>query len=118
MELFVSHLGMSPLEADFLRHQGGAFRGRPDGIGALERVAGPTCWWWTAIRWPTIRILQDRKRIRALFKAVKRSDLAEPRPSMRWPWEKSLEISHGSFATTPSTAGGASEEKDRWLGHH
>jgi hypothetical protein len=44
-----------------------------------------------------IRILQDRKRIRALFKGGEAVDLAEPAPAVRWPWEKSLEISRGEL---------------------
>ncbi len=44
-----------------------------------------------------IRILQDKKRIRALFKGGEAVDLAEPVPAMRWPWEKSLEISQGEL---------------------
>jgi len=114
MELFVSHLGMSPLEAISCGNQGGGLRGRPRrhrraGARSLGRRAGGG----RRSAWPTSASSRQEED-RALFKGGEAVDLAEPPPVMRWPWEKSLEIfATGSFATTPSTAGRRrSEEKE------
>jgi imidazolonepropionase-like amidohydrolase len=97
MELFVSHLGMSPLEAISCGTKEAAFAVDPDGIGVLERGRWADVLVIDGDPLADIRILQDRKRIRALFKGGEAVDLAEPAPAVRWPWEKSLEISHGEL---------------------
>jgi cytosine/adenosine deaminase-related metal-dependent hydrolase len=97
MELFVSHLGMSPLEAISRGTREAAFAVDPDGIGALERGRWADVLVVDGDPLADIRILQDRKRIRALFQGREAVDLAEPPPAVRWPWEKSLEISHGEL---------------------
>ena len=44
-----------------------------------------------------IRILQDKSRIEAVLKGGVPVDLDRRANAIRWPWEKSLEISHGEL---------------------
>jgi imidazolonepropionase-like amidohydrolase len=97
MELFVTLLGMSPLQAISCGTKEAAFAVDPEGIGSLEKgrwadilvVAGNPA--------TDISLLQDKSRIRALFKAGAALDLSPQAPATRWPWEKSLEISRGEL---------------------
>ena len=97
IELFVSHLGMSPLQAISCGTREAAFAVDPDGIGALERGRFADVLVMNGDPLADIRILQDKSKIHAVFKGGEPVDLVEPAPALRWPWEKSLEISHGEL---------------------
>jgi imidazolonepropionase-like amidohydrolase len=97
MELFVTHLGMSPLEAISCGTREAAFAVDPDGIGALEKGRWADVLVVNGDPIADIRILQDKTKIRAVFKGGEPVDLEEQAPAIRWPWEKSLEISHGEL---------------------
>lgn len=97
MELFVTHLGVSPLKAISCGTKEAAFAVDPDGIGTLEkgRWADVLAIDGDPVR--DIRILQDKSRIRAVFKGGRAVDIGHRAQPIRWPWEKSLEISHGEL---------------------
>lgn len=97
MELFVTHLGMSPLKAISCATKEAAFAVDPSGIGAIEKGRWADVLVVDGDPLRDIRILQDKSRIRAVFKGGGRVDLSDRGQPVRWPWEKSLEISHGEL---------------------
>ena len=90
LELYVRHLGLSPLEAITCATANGAFALRMEGrVGTLEPgrladvivVAGDPL--------ADIRVLQDRSRLRAVISRGRPVDLARPWPERSvWPKEK------------------------------
>jgi imidazolonepropionase-like amidohydrolase len=97
IELFVTHLGMNPAQAISCGTKEAAFAVEPDGIGILERG----CWADVLVingdPIADIRILQDKSKIHSVFKGGTMIDLTPRAQATRWPWEKSLEISHGEL---------------------
>lgn len=97
MELFVTLLGMSPLQAISCGTKEAAFAVDPDGIGSLEKGRWADVLVVNGDPVANIALLQDKSCIRALFKGGAALDLTPQAPATRWPWEKSLEISHGEL---------------------
>ncbi len=97
LELFVTHLGMSPLQAISCGTREAAFAVDPGGIGALEKGRWADVLVMNGDPIADIRILQDKKKIRAVFKGGEAIDLDHQANAVRWPWEKSLEISHAEL---------------------
>ena len=97
MELFVTHLGMSPLKAISCGTKEAAFAVDPDGIGMLARGRWADVLAIDGDPVRDIRVLQDKSRIRAVFKGGRAVDIGHRAQPIRWPWEKSLEISHGEL---------------------
>jgi imidazolonepropionase-like amidohydrolase len=95
MEIFVTHLGMNPLQAICCGTKHAAFAVDPEGVGSLERGRWADVLVIDGDPLRDIRVLQDKTRIRGVFKGGARIDLPSLAPThTRWPWEKSLEISH------------------------
>ena len=97
MELFVSHLGMTPLQAIACGTKGAAFAVDPDGVGSLEKGRWADVLVVNGDPTRDIRILQDKSKIDAVFKGGLPINLDRRANAIRWPWEKSLEISHGEL---------------------
>jgi imidazolonepropionase-like amidohydrolase len=97
LELFVTHLGMSPLQAISCGTKEAAFAVDPDAIGALEKGRWADVLVMNGDPIADIRILQDKKKICAVFKGGEAVDLDHQANAVRWPWEKSLEISHSEL---------------------
>lgn len=97
MELFVSHLGMSPLQAISCGTKEAAFAVDPEGVGSLEKGRWADVLIINGDPLQDIRILQDKARIDAVFKGGAPIGLDRRANAIRWPWEKSLEISHGEL---------------------
>ena len=97
IELFVTLLGYSPLEAISCGTREAAFAVDPDGIGCLEKGRWADVLVVDGDPLADIRILQDKSRIRAVFKGGEAVDIGARAQPTRWPWEKSLEISHGEL---------------------
>ena len=97
MELFVSHLGMSPLQAITCGTKEAAFAVDPDGIGSLEKGRWADVLIVDGNPLADIRILQDKTKIAAVFKGGTSIGLQRRANATRWPWERSLEISQGEL---------------------
>ena len=97
MELFVSYLGMSPLQAIACGTKEAAFAVDPDGIGSLEKGRWADVLIVDGDPLADIRILQDKTKIAAVFKGGTSIGLERRANATRWPWEKSLEISQGEL---------------------
>jgi imidazolonepropionase-like amidohydrolase len=97
MELFVTLLGMSPLQAISCGTKEAAFAVDPQGIGSLEQGRWADVLVVDGDPVADISLLQDKSRIRALYKGGIAIDLTPQAEATRWPWEKSLEISHGEL---------------------
>jgi imidazolonepropionase-like amidohydrolase len=95
MEIFVTHLGMSPAQAICCGTKQAAFAVDPESVGSLERGRWADILVIDGDPLRDIRVLQDKTRIHGVFKGGARVDLPRLTPThTRWPWEKSLEISH------------------------
>ena len=88
---------MSPLQAISCGTKEAAFAVDPDGIGSLEKGRWADVLVVNGDPVANIALLQDKSCIRALFKGGAALDLTPQAPATRWPWEKSLEISHGEL---------------------
>jgi imidazolonepropionase-like amidohydrolase len=98
MEIFVTYLGMDPVKAISSGTKEAAFAVDPEGVGSLERGRWADILVVNGDPVRDIRILQDKTRIHAVFKGGVAVDLARDAANpMRWPWEKSLEISHAEL---------------------
>jgi imidazolonepropionase-like amidohydrolase len=93
MELFVTHLGMSPLEAITCGTKHSAFAVDSTNVGTLEpgRYADVLVIDGDPIS--DIRILQDRAAIHAVLKGGERVDLQERQRIEKYPWERIMAIS-------------------------
>lgn len=97
MELFVDYLGLSPLQAISCGTKEAAFAVDPEGVGCLEQGRWADVLIVDGNPLHDIRILQDKSKIGALFKGGVKIDLKAPPAAIRWPWEKSLEISQSEL---------------------
>lgn len=94
LELFVSLLGMSPLQAITCGTRNAAMTVDADNnIGTLQigKLADVLVVNGDPLK--DIRILQDRSRLTAILLGGKPVDLTPQPPAQRWPWERSLQIS-------------------------
>ncbi|WP_051954006.1 metal-dependent hydrolase family protein [Xenophilus azovorans] len=93
LELFVSHLGMSPLQAITCGTRNAAFTVDPENLGTLEVGKFADLLVIDGDPLQDIRILQDSRRLCAVILGGEMTDMT-PTPEMhRWPWERSLAIS-------------------------
>ena len=90
-------LGMSPLQAISCGTKEAAFAVDPQGIGSLENGRWADVLVVDGDPVADISLLQDKSRLRALYKGGVAVDLTPQAEATRWPWEKSLEISHGEL---------------------
>lgn len=94
MQLFVEHVGMTPLEAIVCGTKNAAFALDSQNIGTLEPGKYADILVVSKDPLADIRVLQDKSAIRALFKGGAPVEL-EPRSQHieKWPWERTLTIS-------------------------
>ena len=93
MQLFVEHLGMSPMEAIVCGTKHAAFAIDSKNVGTLE--PGKLADILVVSRDPLqdIRVLQDKGAIRAVFKGGAPVALQPVQRIEKWPWERTLAIS-------------------------
>jgi imidazolonepropionase-like amidohydrolase len=93
MEIFVTHIGMSPLEAITCGTKNAAFAVDSANVGTLE----PGKWADVLVvdgdPLKDIRLLQDKSAIHAVFKEGLPVDLKRPSAVEKWPWERIMAIS-------------------------
>lgn len=92
-ELFVTMLGMSPLEAITAITRNAAIAIDPEQVGTLEAGKLADILLIDGDPSQDIKILQDRTRLRAVLLGGKAVDLTPAEEGVRWPWERSLTIS-------------------------
>jgi imidazolonepropionase-like amidohydrolase len=93
LELFVTLLGMSPLQAITCATKNGAVTVDGDNLGTLTRGRFADLLVVDGDPLKDIRILQDKARLDAIFLGGQPVDRT-PQPTInRWPWERSLQIS-------------------------
>jgi imidazolonepropionase-like amidohydrolase len=93
LELFVTLLGMSPLQAITCGTKNSAITVDGDNLGTLQTGRLADLLVVNGDPLADIRILQDRKRFDAIFLGGQPVDLTPQPPMHRWPWERSLQIS-------------------------
>lgn len=93
LELFVSYLGMSPLQAITCGTKNAAFTVDPQNLGTLEAGKFADLLVIDGDPLRDIRILQDRRRFSAMLLNGELVDMTPPPEMHRWPWERSLAIS-------------------------
>ena len=94
LELFVSLLGMSPLQAITCGTRNAAMTIDPAcSMGTLETGKLVDVLVIDGDPLADIRILQDRTRLAAIFLGGQAVDRTPPPPIQRWGWERSLQIS-------------------------
>jgi imidazolonepropionase-like amidohydrolase len=93
LELFVTLLGMSPLEAITCGTRNAAFTVDDANLGALQKGRYADVLVVDGDPLADIRILQDRTRLSAIFLGGRAIDRTPQPPAHRWPWERSLQIS-------------------------
>lgn len=93
LELFVTLLGMSPLQAITCGTRNAAITVDGENLGTLQ--AGKLADLLVVDGDPLadIRILQDRTRLAAIYLGGQPVDRTPQPPMHRWPWERSLQIS-------------------------
>jgi imidazolonepropionase-like amidohydrolase len=94
MQLFVEHVGMTPMEAIVCGTKNAAFALDSASIGTLEPGKYADILVVSKDPLEDIRVLQDKSAIRAVFKGGAPVEL-EPRSRHieKWPWERTLTIS-------------------------
>jgi imidazolonepropionase-like amidohydrolase len=98
LELFVSILGMSPLEAITCATKNASITIDPANVGTLERGKLADILVVKGDPLADIRVLQDKTRLHAVLLGGAAVDLTPPPvQAVRWPWEKSLAISEGEL---------------------
>jgi len=97
MEIFVAHLGFSPLEAITCGTRNAAFAVDAANVGTLEKGKFADVLVVKGDPLQDIGILQDKSAIHAVFKGGESVDLHEPARATRWAWEKNLELSSGEL---------------------
>ena len=107
LELFVSLLGMSPLEAITCGTRNAAITVDSGNIGTLQKGTYADLLVIDGDPLQDIRILQDPQRISAVYLGGEPVDLTPRPPIQRWPWERSLQISERElYRTTVGRAPG------------
>lgn len=114
LELLVRHVGLSPMEAIVAGTSGAAMTVAPAEVGILQKGRMADALVLDGDPLKDIRILQERARLRAVFKEGKSVDLSpSPVSVTRWAWENAQVFSrdilrwstvHGKPATSPSHA--------------
>ncbi|WP_219215764.1 metal-dependent hydrolase family protein [Variovorax boronicumulans] len=94
LEIFVEHIGMTPLEAITCATRNAGFTVDPGQVGVLA----PGMWADILVidgdPARDIRVLQEQHRVRAIFKAARAVDLHPARDAIeRWPWERVMTVS-------------------------
>ena len=93
MEIFVKHVGMSPLEAITCGTKNAAFAVDSANLGTLEPGKWADVLVVNGDPLADIRILQDKTAIHAVFKGGAPVDLM-PLPHIeKWPWERIMAVS-------------------------
>lgn len=108
LELFVSLLGMSPLQAITCATRNAAFTVDPDNLGTLEPGKFADVLVVDGDPLQDIRVLQDPARIAAVLLGGEAVDLTPMPEPHRWPWERSMAISERELYRT--TVGAAAKE--------
>ena len=95
LELFVTLLGMSPLEAITCGTRNAAMTvdAGGDNLGTVQTGRYADLLVVDGDPLADIRILQDRKRLSAVLLGGQKVDLTPPPAATRWGWERSLQIS-------------------------
>jgi imidazolonepropionase-like amidohydrolase len=109
LELFVTLLGMSPLEAITCGTRNASITVDGENTGTLETGKFADLLVVDGDPLADIRILQDRSRLSSIYLGGKPVDRTPQPPMQRWPWERSLQISErelfqGTVATALATA--------------
>lgn len=88
LELLVKYVGLTPMQAIVAGTKNAAFTVAPDEVGSLEKGRWADILIVEGDPLEDIRILQDRRRIRAVLKGGQPVDLDREIPSVsRWPFE-------------------------------
>lgn len=87
MELLVKYVGMSPMEALVAGTKEAAIAVAPGEVGTIEKGRWADILVFAGDPLEDIRMLQDRSRIRAVFKGGEPVSLAPLKAITRWPWE-------------------------------
>lgn len=93
MEIFVTHIGMSPLEAITCGTRNSAFAVDSANLGTLEPGKYADVLVVDGDPLKDIRILQDKSAIRAVFKEGAAVDLKRPAHIEKFPWERIMAVS-------------------------
>lgn len=93
LELFCTLLGMSPLQAITCGTKNASITVDGANTGTLERGKFADLLVVDGDPLADIRILQDKKRLTAIFLGGQPVDQTPQPPMQRWPWERSLQIS-------------------------
>ena len=93
MEIFVTHIGMSPLEAITCGTKNAAFAIDSANVGTLEPGKYADVLVVDGDPLKDIRILQDKSKIRAVFKEGAAVDLERPAHIEKYPWERIMTVS-------------------------
>ncbi|MBI2772432.1 MAG: amidohydrolase family protein [Burkholderiales bacterium] len=93
LELFVTLLGMSPLEAITCGTKNASITVDGANTGTLEKGKFADLLVVDGDPLADIRILQDKSRLAAIYLGGKPVDQTPQPPMQRWPWERSLQIS-------------------------
>jgi imidazolonepropionase-like amidohydrolase len=93
MEIFVTHVGMSPLEAIVCGTKNAGFAVDSANVGTLEPGKFADVLVVDGDPLEDIRILQDKSRIRAVFQEGRAVDLARTAHVEKFPWERVMAVS-------------------------
>jgi imidazolonepropionase-like amidohydrolase len=93
MEIFVKYVGMRPLDAITCGTRNAAFAVDAANVGTLERGKFADVLAIDGDPLADIRLLQDKSRIRALFKEGAKVDLKRPPHIEKFPWERTMSVS-------------------------
>jgi imidazolonepropionase-like amidohydrolase len=93
LELFVDLLGMSPLQAITCGTRNSSITVDGQNTGTLEKGKFADLLVVDGDPLADIRILQDKRRLAAIYLGGRAVDQTPPGPVQRWPWERSLQIS-------------------------
>ena len=104
LELFVTLLGMSPLEAITCGTRNASITVDGENTGTLERGKFADLLVVDGDPLADIRILQDKSRLAAIYLGGRADDRTPLPAAQRWPWERSLQISERELFQTTVTA--------------